>query len=278
MQTFLRTLTLSLSRPAYYKAVLQAPLSFSVKYYLVLAALLIVLNTVIGVINYAPAVKRDLALTAQESVQDFPPDLVVTISPAGITATKAFPLIAQMPSALTRTAAQPKNLVVIDPAGEIGALEKYQALMLVNNSYVIVGNGDSVQTSPLKGFPEITVDAAKMQQLAQTLLVGAQHAYLLTTGYFVVTGLGTFFISRLVYLAVFGLGLWLVFKSAVGTYAKAVQVSLHTVTSPLLLSSALGIAESVGQTTLHPFPGWFLATHVIFTLYSLTRLEKQPQS
>ena len=279
MKTFLRTFTLSLTRPAYYKDVLQARLRFSIKYYVILSLLLILVGTAAGVIKYAPSIKGDLTESAKEAVQHFPPDLVVTISPGGITANKDFPLIVQMPSTLARRnknnsnpaePRRPQNLVVIDPKGEIGALEKYNALMLINNSYVIVGSGNSVQTAPLKDFPEIRVDYTGVQQFSQTLLFIAQHANLFTAGFFSFSGLFNFFVWRLLYLAIFALGLQLTYKSAVGTYSKAFQVSLHSITLPLLITATLEVAGAAFS-----FSGWFIVVHTIFTFYILSRLEKR---
>ncbi|MFA5776621.1 MAG: DUF1189 family protein [Patescibacteria group bacterium] len=280
MKTFFRAFILSLIRPVYYKDILQARLKFSVKYYIVLSLLLVLISSVAGVLNYSLSVKNDLTESAEEMTQNFPHDLVLTIAPGGITANKEFPLVAQTPSALLRpnkTPQQsaetglPKNLVVIDPKGEIDALEKYNSLMLINNSYVIVGNGNSVQTAPLKDFPETRIDYPKMQQLSQTLLFIAKYAGFFTAGFFALTGLFNFFVWRLIYLAVFALGLWLTYKSVTGSYSKAFQVSLHSITLPILINTTLGIA---GVTI--PFPGWFMIVHTIFTFYNLSRLEKNP--
>jgi len=269
MRTFFRTFIQSLSRPAYYKDILQARLRFSVKYYVVLSSLLIIISVVAGVFNYSVSIKDDLTVSAKEVVQDFPPDLVLTIAPGGVSANKAFPLIARMPSVL----AYPdlKNLAVVDPNGEIGALEKYNSLMLINNSYVIVGNGDSMQTALLKDFPETRIDYSRMHQFSQTLLFIAQYAAPFTAGYFALTGLFNFFVWRLLYLAIFAFGLWLTYKSVVGTYSKAFQISLHSVTLSLLISTTLGITGIV-----IPFPGWFIIIHTVFTFYVLSRFEKHP--
>lgn len=276
MQIFFRIFILSLTRPAYYQDILQARLRFSAKYYAVLSLLLILVSTVAGVINYSTSLKNDLTVSAKEVVQDFPPDLVLTISPNGVSANKEFPLIAQMPSVLTN--ANPKNLLIIDPKGEISDLEKYNALALINNSYVIVGNGDSVQTASLKDFPETRIDNTRIQQFSQTFLFIAQYAYLFTAGFFALSGLFNFFVWRLIYLAIFTFGLRLTYiykriykhKSAVGTYSKAFQVSLHSVTLPILVGTTLGI---VGISI--PFPGWFIIVHTIFTFYILSRLDKR---
>jgi hypothetical protein len=273
MKTFFRSFILSLTQPTYYKDVLQARLRFSFKYYIVLSSLLLLISTIAGTINYAASIKNDLTVTAKEAVQNFPSDLVLTISPDGITANKDFPLIAQMPSMLARGNEQFKNLVVIDPKGEIGALEKYSALILVNNSYVIVGNGDSVQTTSLKDFPELRVDYPTMQRISQTFLAVAKAATLYTAGFFAFTGFFNFFLWRLIYLAIFAFGLRLVFKSTVGTFTKAFQVSLHSVTLPFLISTTLEAAVIKA-----PFSGWFMVVHAIFSFYILSRLEKLPQN
>lgn len=280
MKTFFRTFILSLTRPAYYKDILQARLGFSIKYYIVLSALLVIISTVAGVINYASSINHDFTVTAKEVVQDFPPDLVLNIAPAGVTANKSFPLIAHTPFVLTRSWEGFQNLAVIDPNGEISDLEKYHTLMLINNSYVVVGNGESIQTTPLKEFPEISLDYPKMHQFSQTLLFVAHYAIPFTAGYFVLTGLVSFFIWRFLYLVIFAFGLKLIYiykhKSTVVTYSKAFQVSLHSVTLPLLLSTVLEIASTVFPIPVSPFPGWFLVVHTLFTFYILSRLEKKP--
>lgn len=267
MKTFFRTFKLSLSSPTYYRDILQVRPRFSIKYYLVLSLLLLLISTISGIINYAPAIKSDSEVTAQEVVQNFPRDLVLTISPNGITSNKDFPIIAQMPSVVTRQDSQFKNLVVVDPNGEISALEKYNALMLINNSYLIVGNGDNLQTAPLKDFPETRVDYSTMQQLSQTLTFVAKNAAIFTSGFFIATGFFDFFIWRILYLAVFSLGLRLVYKSVIGTYPKAFQISMHSVTLPLLINTTLGVAGVVV-----PFPAWFLVVHTVFTFYVLSKL------
>ena len=285
MQTFFRTFILSLTRPTYYKDILQARFRFSIKYYIVLSSLLILVSIIAGVINYSASVKADFTVTAKELVQDFPADLVLTIAPGGITATKDFPLIAQIPSVLMRSwtasASNLQNLVVIDPDGEITDLEKYHALILINNSHIIVnnglgGNGESIQSTPLRDFPEIRLDYPKMHQFSQTLVFIAHYACAFTAGYFALMGLVSFFIWRVLYLAVFAFGLRLIYKSTVGTYAKAFQMSLHSVTLPILISTTLEVASTVFPIPASLFPGWFMVVHALFTFSVLGRLEKHP--
>ncbi len=276
MKVFFRSFILSLTRPSYYKAVLHARPSFSVKYYAVLSLLLIIIITIAGIVTYAPTTKADFAQISQELVQDFPPDLVLDIKPQGISANRVFPLIAQLPSPFSKNgtgADLPKNLVILDPNGEVGMLQKYDSLILINNNYMIVGNGDTVQTAPLKDFPETRVDFAKMQQLANAALFISKNAVLFVGLASFVSGLLNFFVARPVYLLVFAFGLWLVNRTAVGSFSGAFKVGVHTFTLPILISTTL---EVTGVNI--PIPGWFVIVHAVFAFFVLSRLEKPTQN
>ena len=163
------------------------------RYYVLLALVLTAVNTAAGVLKYTPIIKSNLTETAKEVVQDFPPDLELVISPNGITANKSFPLVAKTPSPLKSLS---ENLLIIDPNGRVGMLQEYNALMLVNNSYLIVGSGDGVQTTPLKDFPEVRVNYASMQDLAQKLLFVAGSAHFFTAGFLALSNLFDFFVAR----------------------------------------------------------------------------------
>jgi len=243
----------------------------AVKYYVLLALVLTTVNTTVGVIKYAPAIKNDLTESAKEVIQNFPPDLELTISPNSITANKAFPLVAQTPKILKGL---PKNLLIIDPNGEVGMLQEHDALMLINNSYVIIGNGDSVQTTPLKDVPETRVDYSMMQSLSQSLLFIAGNACLFTTGFFAISSLFDFFVARLVYLAVFAFVLRLVYRSVLTSYSRSFAISVYSVTLPLAVDTALKVANIVTPISISPFPGWFVFVHIISAFYLLSRLEK----
>ena len=272
METFFRSLTLSLTKPSYYKDILKARTRFSVKYYIMLALMLVTITSVAGIINYAPALKTDFSQVAQEIPQNFPPDLVVEIKSTGITANKPFPLVAQTPTAFVKNqpASLPKNLLVIDPQGQIAMLAEYDALALLNNSYLIVGDGESVQTAPLKDFPDLRIDAGFMEQLAGVARFIAGNAFWLTGLAFGAVGLVDYFVVKLAYLLFFAFILRLFHKTLFGTVAQAFKVSVHSFTLPIIISTTLGIA---GVNI--PLPGWFVVVHSLFVLYILSRIEKR---
>ena len=238
-----------------------------------LALILTTLTSVAGIINYAPALKTDFTRVAQEIPQNFPLDLVVDIKSTGITANKPFPLVAQTPTAFIKNqpASLPKNLLVIDPQGQIGMLADYDALALLNNSYLIVGDGESVQTAPVKDFPDLRIDASFMERLAGVAYFIANNAFWLTGLAFGAVGLVDFFVVKLVYLLFFAFVLRLFHRTLLGTFAQAFKVSVHSFTLPVLISTTLGIA---GVNI--PLPGWFVILHTVFVLYILSKLEKSP--
>lgn len=271
MKTFFRSLILSLTKPSYYKDILKARTKFSVKYYMLLALILTTVTSVAGIINYAPALKTDFTQVAQEVVRDFPQDLVIDIKSTGITTNAPFPLVAQTPTAFIKnqSGALPKNLLIIDPQGQISMLAEYDALALLNNSYLIVGDGESVQTAPVKDFPDLRIDAGFMERLAGVARFIATNALWLTGLAFGVVSLVDFFVAKLAYLLFFAFVLRLFHKTLFATFAQAFKLSVHSFTLPVLISTTLGIA---GVNI--PLPGWFVILHTIFVLYILTKLEK----
>ena len=112
-----------------------------------------------------------------------------------------------------------------------------------------------------------------MQQFSQALLFIARYAPIFTAAFFLLTGLFTFFVWRLIYLIIFALGIRLVYKGLTGSYSKAFQLSLHSATLPILLGTLLEVT-----TLVVPFSAWFILVHAFFTYYMLSRLEKNPQN
>jgi len=237
-----------------------------------LALILTTVTAVAGIISYAPALKADFTQVAQELAQNFPPDLVVDIKSAGITANKPFPLVAQTPTVFIKNqpTSLPKNLLVIDPQGQIAVLAEYDALALLNNSYLIVRDGESVQTAPLKDFPDLRIDAGFMGRLASMARFIADNAFWLTGLAFGAVGLVDFFVVKLMYLLFFAFVLRLFYKTLFGTFTQAFKVSVHSFTLPVLISTTLGIA---GVNI--PLPGWFVIVHSLFVLYILSRIEER---
>lgn len=235
-------------------------------YYFLLTIILTIAVTVSGTIRYSSRLKTALVDTSQEVIQDFPIDLELSISPNGIIANKDFPLVAKSPKILKGMG---ENLVIIDPNGEVAMLERYQASVLINNSYVIVGSGDTVQTTPLKDFPTVEINYATMQSISNNLLSAARNSAVLTAGFFAIANLLNFFVARLIYLVFFAFILRLVYRSLLVDFTRAFAVSVYTVTVPLLISTLLAILDLT-----MPFSGWFTFLHLIITLYLLKRLEK----
>lgn len=293
MKTFFRTFVLSLTRASYYKDVLQAKPGFSIKYYLALSAMLIIITAVANIFNYAPAIKRDFAKLATEITPDFPPELVVQLEPQGVTANMPFPLVAQMPSIFRQEdAAQtnqkssdqepdqdpnqnktlespqpwPKNLLILDPNGQVSMLQEYDSLMLINNSYLIVRDGMGVETVALKDLPATRIDLARMQSLAGLArFISANAPVIISLGTFL-GGLVKFFVFWLAYLFLFGFGLWLLNRGALAVFSHGFKVGIHSFTLPILISTTLGIA---GVSV--PIPGWFVVVHTLFALFVTRR-------
>lgn len=271
MKTFLRSFYLSLTDPSYYGDILEARTKFAVKYYILLALALTAVTTAAGIINHAPSIRRDFTQVAQEIIQNFPPDLVLEVKPTGIIANKPFPLVAQTPTAFVKNqpASLPKNLLVIDPQGQVDMLDDYESLALLNNSYLIVRDRDTVQTAPLKDFPGLRIDADFMRQLSGAASFIATNAFWVTGLAFVISGLADFFVVKLLYLFFFALVLRLFNKALFATFGDAFKTGVHSFTLPMLISATSKIADIEV-----PLPGWIVIIHTIFVLYVASKLEK----
>ncbi|HAZ29247.1 TPA: hypothetical protein DCY43_00630 [candidate division WWE3 bacterium] len=265
MQNPLAVLVKSVSQPSYYKDVLTAKLSFSIKYYIFLGLVLTGLGTAAATYKTGPVVEDLLGSMSKELLQNYPKDLTIDITPEGVKTNMPSRFVLKAPQKLK---AEWENLLIIDPQGEVGLLAEYKAPVLINNSYVVVADGGTVQTTPLADLPEIYIDYQRVQSLADTFRFGKETAYILTGLAALLQNAFDYFVLQLVYLLIFAFVVYAVFKRVTLSYTKSLQISLHTVTLPLIIGEIMEIVSISAA-----MPGWFILVHAFITLYTLNRLE-----
>src|SRR3989344_246398 len=144
----------SLTSPAYYKDIVASKFSLSLKYFLILAFLSSVVITV-----SSSSELIGLETTANkfiDSVRDhFPSDLIVTVKAGELSTNKTEPVIFPLNIDVKKSQVQnvkiPLNALVVDVNGTIDDLDKYQTIVLVNKSNLIVKDEQGkIKVSSLK--------------------------------------------------------------------------------------------------------------------------------
>ena len=252
----------SLISPKYYQHIIETRFSFSLKYFAVLAL-------IASLITFSSTVKpitQDLSegISALEStaLNAFPEDLVVTLKDGELSINQPEPYIFAMPKDFTDEpeTKTPSNFLVFDSIGTLDDLEKYDTLILVNRTNILVQGSNKVEVYPLKDYPDGELTAEILRSFANEV-----KPFLKAIPYIVLTFalLGTvlyYFGFRLAYLVIVSLAL-MAFGSLRGlklSFSKYYQVGLHAITLPLIIE----VLSDAFQFPIN-YPYWFLVLNVL---------------
>lgn len=156
-QTYLRTLLNSFSSPRYYLDILNAPLQFSFRFFLISYVLLALLHTGVFYFTELPKLKEHLAQATTEFRDHFPQDLELNWTGEKFETTTSRPVAVQYPSFIPRDNL-PKSFGFFVPELK-GPEEITQALptsawWVANKEIVYVSDGGGVWSPlPLRDLP-----------------------------------------------------------------------------------------------------------------------------
>jgi hypothetical protein len=278
LKTFFYALRNSLFRPAYYVDVLRAPLSFSVKFFLMFSGLLALLYSIIILTVTIPATQTFITKIKDKAPSFYPKDLEIVIKNRRVSINQEVPYF--IPFRLSDLIDQPlpdssiTNLLVIDtqsvnPAKDI---REYQTLALLTaDSLALHGDQQEIRVFSLDQME--MPDALFNYGVYKTVLDKIQPwlGYLpLVVGCCLVVILTLFFpLAKLGHLVIFSLIAKLLsalFKPSL-TYRQTFQIGLQAFALPTL------IEESLRFTSFH-IPFFYTITFMVFFLLILSKLEK----
>lgn len=254
LKTFFRTLKRSAIDLEYYKDVIKAPFSFSLKYHLFLLFLVTFFSGIrfavllSGVIPTLPLFIENAKSGAREL---YPAELVVELKDGEITTNVEEPYVIDLPQAWGGG----KNFIRIDTNASIDDFEQYDTLVLVTKKSFVAKDEDGYKVYPFSDYKggNYTLTADEYSRLVDPLLplldfLPAIAVVLIIIGIFIWPFIGSFLwlLWNLLWFLIPALILLIIVKLAKRNlrFGQAYQIVIHAFTLPILISFALGLIDS----------------------------------
>lgn len=280
--SFFSTFVKSLTSPKYYAEVLASKVGASVGYFFILT--LIVSAIIIGKIAI-PLSMFNPENTATEITKLYPSDLVVALKDGKLAVNKPLPYVIAMPKGDKNTSTSPVNAIVFESDAHIKSptqFSSYDTAILVTETSIYTQQSSSgeIKIYPIpKETKDFVLDrkvisdakdrflatpVIKQKLYVPVILIGLFIAFipfafifrLLTAFFYAIAA--TFFAGLLKQQALHG-------KSI--SFGKIWQVSLHTLTLPIVLAMITGFFSDRAAVS-----GWlYFGIYLAFTLYVLSK-------
>lgn len=289
LKTFYRTFVKSLTKPAYYKDILSAKFSFSLKYLALLLFLISLFSTFKLAINFISLKPKlpEFADTLKKVIVDIYPDkLVVTHKGGKISTNVEEPYFIDMPESGKSWKTGSRHFFAIDTKGTVEEFEKYDSVILLTDEFAVMPDNQNQQNGykiyPLKDWlkdvPEgAFINKAIYQELVIRILpvIDVLPRYLTIAAIFIIL-LAPFFVMSvalsgyMLYLLFLTLVLWIIAKTMKKdlSYGKTYQLSLHGLTLPILISSLISLFGKA-------FPFLFSAIFLVFMIVVIKELPSK---
>lgn len=256
----------SLTDPEYYKDILVAPFSFSLKYLFFLLLIISFISSVataVGIGAITPFIPTFIEKAKDAVVNLYPQELVVTLDQGKIKTNVDEPYYIEFPASIGKNIGAYQHLITIDTKAQVSDYPTYKSIALVTYDSVVIPDdkSGSGQTGAYRVFPlgDIPESSGKLliDKQVYSSLVGKVTPYLdylpgLAIGGIVFSLIVLPFIltafdlgSKLFYLLFIGLILWLVAKIMKKTlrYSQIYRMSMHALTWPIMISIVLGFVH-----------------------------------
>jgi len=279
----------SLTKPDYYKDILTARFSFSLKYLyflLFVSSLLFGIKGAVGVARSIPKIPGFIENTKTVFSQIYPEELVLTVKDKKISTNVVEPYFIAIPRETKIPEGEAKYLLAIDTSADVADFEKYQSLFLLSKEFVAMKDyNSSYKVQPLaeilKDVPDgMTVKKSDFDALAAGLNPYYRYLYPLAwAGIILLLTLWPLFTAglalggKLVMLLFYSLVLFILAKMLKRslTYKNVYQMSMHGLTVSVLLSTFLALVNyNIPYVSLLAFLIWMT---VVFTKQEHLRVE-----
>ncbi len=282
LTTFFNSFIKSLTSPKYYADVLKAKVSFSVKYFFLLTVLL---SLVMAVKIAIPLSLFNLDATLVKVIEQYPADLMINVQNGKLAINKPLPYMIPVP-ADWKSENSPNYAVVFDTDKKVAGVRSfndYNTAVLVTESTIYTyqdNNQPGVKAYPIpKEMENMTLSRGVLTEWKNHFM---NLPLIRTKAYVVIIVLVLFLLSipllflfRMVtafFYAILTTIVASIFKTQILhgmslSFTKFWQVSLHTLTLPIVLSSVLSII--VPFSPIHGFSYFLL--YLVFTLFVLNQ-------
>lgn len=286
IETFLYSLQKSFTSPSYYADILRAPFSFSLKYFLFYFFLYAVVGTVFLGIQIVPPMDRFLSVLPQRIESVFPAELEIVIKDGELSTNVSEPY--SVPLKVLEDAFSDQvlgastvygpveNLLVIDTKGRIEDFHKYQTMMLLTRTHVIVyDKNDAVKMYSLDSSMDVTINRALVSSAVQKITPYIKYVVPAT-----VTVIFLFFLICMpgyyqFYLMFFALLFWILSRiSRLDiSYFKSYQLGMHMCT---ITATAFGLLGLAGLDPHIPFSQTIIL--LVFSFFVLRSMKNSKET
>lgn len=278
LKAFFYSFYKSLSSLNYYKDVVLAPLSFSVKYFFMLTILVSIGISGVTTILAFPKIQKGINTFVNTASSYYPDDLIITSKSGQVSINKPEPYIVPFPKSDTPTnelqlKEVPLNLIVFDSNGTLDDMEKYKTLILVNKSNLLVKTQDKIEVRSFKDYPDGTLTK---QDVVKTInSVKPFLSFIPVIMFVAVLFVTLLYYSGIKFVLLLPVALLLMLagniKKLQMPFSKYLQIALHTFTLPLMV-------ELISMIAKYPIklPLWFFILNLLFGILVVSKLpEKQ---
>lgn len=286
LKTFAYIWKNSFSSVEYYKDVIKAPFSFSLKYFLFFSLLLSLAVTVFFVAKLFSPVNNFLTRFPQVLVKAYPEELQIKITKGVVTTNVQEPYFIPIDRLETTfqefdrqvqglKSDQIENLMVIDTAATAEDLARYQTYALLTKNNLIYYKDDGrIEVVSLDNINDFTVNQGFIQGTVNRILPFLRILGVMLIPFVLAGSLVFFSLFQLSYLLVVAFVLFLVAKliSVPVAFSKAYQIDLHVATIIIPFFLLLSLFKIELQ-----FPFLKLIVFTLIGLYILNNLKKDPR-
>ncbi len=260
-RTFVSIFSKSLTSLTYYKKILNAPPSFSVKYYFILMFLSTLITSAVLTTHLTPQVRTKTQILINDLGEIYPPNLEIKIQNGQLLLNQPQPYVLPLPASIQQSV-QPeiKNLAVFDTDGTINDLKLYQTLLLINSVNVLVQMPTDIDVYPLAQLPDTVINYDSVKKQVTQLNIMIHYIGALIFGLTMLILLFYNFVVRSLYLVLTAFSLYLIAKMRGFdvTFNQLYQIGLHTATFPVVVDL---ICVIILGTLLPSF--WFFMTSLV---------------
>lgn len=250
LQLFGRVLWRSCTDPAYYKDILKARASFSLKYLFVFAFLFSIVASVRYAYSFAaflPKLPQYVAMAREKGAGFYPKDLVVTVKDGEVSTNVKEPYVIDLPFALPVDGDnKPEHLLVIDTKATAERFTAYKSVVVVGKNTVYYRDDKGYKFYPLTDMKGTTViNYALYDEWAGKVLpylnyvpqivYGAGTVGLLLLPFVLSTGRMVEYLLALLVLTIFSLVIAKLLKKKL-TYPILYRLGMHAITVPVLVT------------------------------------------
>ncbi len=268
---FLKKIGSSIYNPAFYSDLLTTPFKKSLKYFLGLVLVIVLISTALLSVQLVPEANAFVSTLGVKVLSQYPDGLEVTIKKGVASTNMPEPYIVKIPeeakSSQSPTSQQFENAVVFDTTHEfsVARFEEQKTFALVTKDMFVYKDKDGkITLQSLSKIPDVVITKALITKWVTKLTpLLSKLTFVLPVLIFI--GLYLAYVSKLIYFLIAALLVWIVakIKGVQIGYKKAYQITLHAFTLPLVLTFLL---YTVGMGSIIFVPTILLLVVVLINL------------